>query len=88
MEITFEWKNSETGNNHLMRTEFQHEHDAWISALDRCGWADRTTLRTVDKKGYTIRNWWEASYGLNVMSYYKNKEEDRLHYIKNFWKGK
>ena len=84
-EFRFEWKDSEN-KNHLMYATFTHEHDAWMSALGSCGWDNRTSLRTTNERGYTIRNWFEASSGLNVLSHPANKESDRLHYIKNFWK--
>lgn len=86
-EFRFEWQDSETKNNCLMHASFIHEHDAWMAALGKCGWAARTTLRTTDMKGRTIRNWWEASGGLNVLSHPRNKESDRAYYIKNFWHG-
>ena len=84
----FEWKDSETGNNCIMYCTFIHEHDAWMSALEKCGWDSRTTLRTTNEKGNTIRNWWEASGGLTVLSHPYNKKSDRAYLIKNFWKGK
>ena len=74
-DFRFEYRNDK-GHNCLLRVTTTFEHDAWIMALKRCGWSNRTSLKLTNEKGYTITNWFEKSPILGF------KESDRQYYIR------
>ena len=66
MTRVFEWYDEKRGGNCRMTTDFADEKRAWSVALSECGWENRTSLRTVDEKGCTLVNWWEAVRHIGV----------------------
>lgn len=83
-DLTFEWFDTKKGNIRMCTT-FSCGMDAWMSALSRCGWDNRTTLRTVNLKGYTITNWWDVSHKLPILLNPKNVKSDTEFYRKKYW---
>lgn len=75
--LRFEYRNG-NDQNCLLYVSTVFEHDAWIRALKKCGWKNRTTLRTTNEKGYTITNWFEKS------SYLGFNESDRQFHIRTY----
>lgn len=64
-QLTFEWQNKKGENTRQSVSRClgdSHYHNimlCWKAALESCGWDQRTTLRTIDSRGYSITNWWE-----------------------------
>lgn len=83
----FEWFTKEKGN-HLMIATSSHPIDAILSALEKCGFDNRTTLKLMDDTGRrTILNWWEMSPHLPFCHPKNWKSDYEFHKRKSFWKG-
>jgi len=81
MTLTFEWFDKEKQVNKRMDATFTCGMDAWLSALSRCGWENRTTLRTVNSRGYTINDWWDVSFKLPILC------PDTEFYRRKYWRN-
>lgn len=85
MTYRFEWKCKENKNN-LMYATFSNGLDAWMSALNKCGWENRISLRTTDERGYTINNWFDVCDKLPLLCGKGNYESDKAYFMKTYWK--
>jgi hypothetical protein len=71
---TFEWRNEE-GNNCRMNCLTSDESQAWVWALRKCGWDQRTSLGIIGNnlglgiRDGIIKNWWEAMYDNNLYNF-------------------
>ena len=66
--FTMAWQGEDGGEKRMMCHTLE-EAKAWFWGFKNCGWEKRTSLKTIDSKGYTIKNWWEAMSDKNLYNF-------------------